>query len=824
MRGKFNRARRFERSAEWNSAIQQIGNLRYAENLWSVSTDKFINEKESIMRNGNVYQIANGYMGYRGTLDEFGPDELVGITLAGIFDKVGDAWREPVNAPNGGFTAVTLDGKEISARRTRIIKHRQTLHLSNALFERETHYRSGGKTLTVQSSRFLSAARPNLGLIKYSVTCDRRGRIKIRTGIDYNIWDLNGPHLPSLRATTKRNVLLVQGLTHENQKEVVVAEAIDQNFGKEAFAVGEKKNLRVIEFEVEAGQTYTFYKYFTVYTSNDSIIPEHCRRRRKETPFDRLSQDRRNLESPYAVSYMEAAAAEVLQAKARGYDQCLAEHNAEWSKKWDLCDVKIEGDDEAQLALRYSIFQLLMVAPVAGSSNSIPARALSGQVYKGAIFWDTEMFMFPFFLYSYPEKAVELLHYRIKTLDGARRKAQTEGPGYRGAFYAWESQETGDDACTYFNVGDPLTKRELRTHFRDKQVHISGDVAIAIWEYFKVTGDDSLLLEGGAEVILECARFYYSYAYFKGEKNRYEVLDVIGPDEYHERVHNNAFTSMVAKATFEIANAAVDYLRARHPVKLQALLRKIRIAEELPLFRDAAERLYVPQPDRKNGVIEQFEGYFKLREATVEELKSKKLHPDEYLGAGQGLAVPTKIIKQADVVMMLNLFQDRYSTAVKKANWEYYEPRTEHGSSLSACAYAMVAADIGKLDWAYKYFLKTAKIDLEAKYKVYVGTIFMGGSHPAANGGAWMTAVMGFAGVKAGVRSVTVNPRLHKKWRSLQFNLAYKGDRFAFKITKNTVEIAASPGNTATRTFTVWGKPIKWAPGKTLRLLIAGHP
>ena len=139
----------------------------------------------------------------------------------------------------------------------------------------------------------------------------------------------------------------------------------------------------------------------------------------------------------------------------------------------------------------------MIVAPVNGSANSIPARALSGQVYKGAIFWDTEMFMFPFFLYTYPEKAVELMRYRIKTLDGARRKAKTEGAGYRGAFYAWESQETGDDACTYFNIGDPFTKRDLRTHFRDKQVHISGDVAIAMWEYFKIDRRRLLVIGGG---------------------------------------------------------------------------------------------------------------------------------------------------------------------------------------------------------------------------------------------------------------------------------------------------------------------------------------
>jgi nigerose phosphorylase len=754
-------------------------------NLWQVHTDKFSIEKESIMRAGNVYQIANGYMGYRGMLDEFGPEQLVGITLAGIFDRVGDAWREPVNAPNGGFTKITLDGDEISALTTKIKSHQQSLNLENAVFERETVFTAKGKSLKIHSTRFLSSDKPNLGVIKFSLTCDKTARVKIRTGIDYNIWDLNGPHLLKLSAEKKDDALLVHGVTNEAAKTVAVAEMVESGFGKEAHKVHGKKNLRVLTLNAEAGKTYTFYKYFAVFTENDCI----------------------------SGPVTKTAIGRVREAKALGYETCLKNHNAEWAKKWALCDVKIEGDDEAQHALRYSIFQLLMVAPVNGSANSIPARALSGQVYKGAIFWDTEMFMFPLFLHTCPEKAVELMRYRIKTLDGARRKAKTEGTGYRGAFYAWESQETGDDACTYFNIGDPFTKRDLRTHFRDKQVHISGDVAIAMWEYFKVTGDDTLLLEGGAEVILECARFYYSYAYFKKDKNRFEILDVVGPDEYHERVNNNAFTSMVAKATFEIANAAVNYLERKHPVELKALVKKIAIADELPLFREAADLIYVPQPDKKTGVIEQFDAYFKLKEAKIGELKAKKLHPDEYLGAGQGLAVPTKVIKQADVVMMLNLFKDRYPTEIKRANWEYYEPRTEHGSSLSACAYAMVAAEFGNLDFAYQYFLKTAKIDLEAKYKVFVGTIFMGGSHPAANGGAWMTAVLGFGGVTAGEKQVVINPRLYKTWKKLQFNLAYQGDHFNIKITRQDVAITADKSNKREHAFVVREKSIDCLPG-----------
>lgn len=760
------------------------------KDLWSVSTSEFAGGNESIMRRGNVYQIANGYMGYRGTLDEFGPEELVGCTLAGIFDRVGSAWREPVNAPNGGFTRVSLDGVELSALGGKIRQHQQTLNFANAVFERETVFASRAKTLTLKSSRFLSAATPNLGVVKFSIRCDKAARVTIRTGIDCNIWDLNGPHLLQVAAEKHESVLLVQGVTNESSKRVVVAEAVELNFGAETNETKGNRNIRVIRLRAEAGKTYTFYKYFAVFTGNDAV----------------------------GKALPQAAIETVQQARLLGYEVCLGKHNAEWDSKWERCDVKIGGDDEAQHALRYSILQLLMVAPVNGSANSIPARALSGQVYKGAIFWDTELFMLPFFLHTYPEKAVELMRYRIKTLDGARRKAKTEGPGYRGAFYAWESQETGDDACTYFNVGDPFTGRELRTHFRDKQVHISGDVAIAMWDYFKLTGDDSLLLEGGAEVILECARFYYSYAYFKKEKSRYEILDVIGPDEYHERVNNNAFTSVVAKETFAIANATVEYLRRNHPKALRALLAKLDIQRELPHLREAGHLLYVPAPDAKTGIIEQFDGYFQLRDATVEEIKAKMVHPNEYLGAGQGLAVATKIIKQADVVAMLNLLRTRFSAEIKKANWEYYEPRTEHGSSLSACAYAMVATEFGNLDFAYKYFLQTAKIDLEAKYKMYVGTVFMGGSHPAANGGAWMTAVLGFGGVQADENRIAINPRLCAKWKSLQFHLAYKGDGFRIKITKTSVAIAPSRANLREHTLLVAGSPAKCSPGKPVTI------
>jgi nigerose phosphorylase len=756
--------------------------------LWTVDCEEFSGDRDSVMRTGNIYQLGNGYMGYRGTLDEYGRGELVAVTLAGLFDGVGDAWREPVNAPNGGFTQLALDGEPVSALTAPPLRHRHSLDLRSAVFRRETTLRVGEKTLIIHSTRVLSAHNPHLGFIEYGIRCSHSAALRIATGIDCDIWDLNGPHLVAMSADRAGDVLVVRGTTSEASKSVAVAEGCDIAFGKVSYEAGAGKNLRIVDLALDVDRLYVFRKYFAVYTDNDRLDGR---------PAD-------------------AAVRDVKAALGSGYQVCLAEHNARWAEKWRLCDVRIAGDDEAQLALRYSIFQLLIAAPVEGSGNSIPARALSGQVYKGAVFWDTEMFMLPFFLHAYPEKAVELLRYRIGTLPGARRKARAEGVGYRGAFYAWESQDTGDDACSYFNIGDPLTNRQLRTHFRDKQVHISGDVACAMWEYFKLTGDDALLLEGGAEVILECARFYYSYAYYKKQKNRYEILDVIGPDEYHERVNNNAYTNMIARTTFEIAGEVASYLGNKHPSELSSLVSRLQIAEELPLFANAAKQLYVPAPDPKSGVIEQFDGYFDLKDVTLDELRKQRLHPDEYLGASQGLAVPTKVIKQADVVMMLSVFRDLYSREVKQANWEYYEPRTEHASSLSASAYALVAAAFGDREAAYQYFMKTATIDLEGASKVYVGTIFTGGSHPAANAGAWMVAVFGFGGLSAGERAVTINPGLYGKWKSLEFGLAYKGDRFQIMVSDTSVEISASSTNSASRAFVVWGNAQSCAPGQTL--------
>ncbi|MDD7794400.1 glycosyl hydrolase family 65 protein [Clostridium sp. 'White wine YQ'] len=722
---------------------------------WRVKEESF--NKENIVNNGNKFITGNGYMGFRGTLEEYTKNELVACNISGLYDKQGDKWREPINAPNGTFTTLMVDGEEYSVLKEEPFEHNQVLDIKEGVHRRNTEWNSEKGKIAIKAERFISLSNVHLICLKYTVTVDETSEIEINTGIDGDVWDINGPHLENYMLESDKNYIKISTPTQELKVPVVVAEICKKDFeAEEAILKTEKSILRNIKFKGEPGVEYTIYKYVSVYTGNDE------------------------------ASNIEAECLDVAVKGAEdGYDKNYNAHAAKWNDRWEVSDVIIEGNEDDQLALRYSIYQLHIIAPVHSNKLSIPARGLSGQTYKGAIFWDTEMFMLPFFLHTSPDVAINLVNYRIRTLQGAREKANYYG--FKGAFYAWESQEDGQDACSDFNVTDVFTGRPVKTYFKDKQVHISAAVSHAIWETYKFTGDDNLLLNGGAEVILECARFYYSYAYFKEDKDRYEILDVIGPDEYHERVNNNAYTSKMVYHTLDIAFKILEILQDKYPEECLKLLSKIEYdKEEILSLIKFKEKLYVPKPDEKTLVIEQFSGYNELEDCTLEEVKSRLLDPKEYWGGGHGVASTTKIIKQADVVLMLNLFKNEYSKEVKKANWEYYEPRTEHGSSLSPCIYALLSCDIGNAEWAYPFFVKTSNVDLTGESKQFAGSIYIGGTHPAANGGAWMSAILGFGGLKIQEGKITIEPKLPKSWNRLAFKVILRGEKYLIDINRDS--------------------------------------
>ena len=653
---------------------------------WKIEESEF--SPELVEQNGSRFLIGNGFMGYRGTLEEFGKEQLVALNMAGLFDRNGDLWRESVNAPNPFFVKTYVGDKELNVLNCGILSHNQTLDISCGLHTRNTVFNINDTAVTISAERFVSMDNENLAVLKYSVSSDKDIDIVIKTYLDTDVWNINHDHFEVLTVDTKDGIEVLNIKTLENKIPMLALEYIDTDY------VGKVISLK-------AGDTFSFTKVSGIYWGENS-----------KDAFDEFSNC----------------------CKVK-YDELFLKHKFAWEKIWTDSDVKINGDAEAQFALRYSIYHLNSIVPRNTDKCGIPARGLSGQVYKGAAFWDTEMFMMPYFSFTNSNLCRNLVKYRINTLEGAKRKAKEFG--FDGAFYAWESQETGDDACSLFNVTDVFTKRPMRTHFKDSQIHISADMVYGLWEYCKVTGDYDILSQGGLEMMYQCLLFFYSYSVFKPIKNRFELYDVVGPDEYHERVNNNAFTNQMVKYTADALVGALDYVNKNMNLVYQDFVNK----NDISWVENFAQKLYVPKPN-ENGVIEQFDRYFTLEDLSLDELRKRELIPNEYWGGGNGLATTTRIIKQADVIMMLNVFRSIYSKEIKRSNWEFYEPYTEHGSSLSACAYGIVATEIGMADWAYKYFMKTATVDLTGDTKQYVGDLYIGGTHPAANGGSWNTAIL----------------------------------------------------------------------------------
>ncbi len=724
-------------------------------NEWIIEKNSF--EVADIERHGSKFLLGNGFMGYRGTMEEYSAEQLVAVNLAGFFDLAeGSNWRESVNAPNPLYTVVCIDGKELNLSSLDAVLHNQSLNIRSGIHERKTVFEVNGINITLKAERFLSMTNENIMALKYTVLADKDITVILKSGIDKAVWNISGNHLDYVDEFCDGNILKLECETVQLKNKLEVYESI---LGLDNI---ENDNLlHISEIDLIANKEFEFVKFGGIYHSEG----------------------------------LETSKEKFLSVVDAGYDQLKKEHIAEWERIWKNSDVVIEGDKDAQLALRYSIYHLCSIAPHNTDKCGIPARGLSGQVYKGAAFWDTEMFMLPFFQFTDSKAARNLLKYRVNTLEGARRKAKEFG--YEGAFFAWESQETGDDACTLFNVTDIFTGRPLRTYFKDKQIHVSADIVFAMWDYCRTTGDYSLLIDGGLTLMYECLWFFYTYSVFKPHKNRYEILDVVGPDEYHERVNNNAFTNVMVKHAADIFVLALEKVEKEFPQYFA------KFNKDLDWAYDFSQKLYVPHPN-ENGIIEQFDGYFALENVTPEILKTRELKENEYWG-GHGLASTTMTLKQADVVMMLNVFRNEYSKDIKKSNWDFYEPYTEHGSSLSACAYAIVAAEIGYTDWAYKYFIKTASVDLTGDTKQYLGSLYIGGTHPAANGGAWNTAIFGFAGVSFTDDTLDISPRLPDNWESISFTLMWKGEKLSIKATASGVKINGIENSKVT----VYGKEYK---------------
>jgi len=496
------------------------------------------------------------------------------------------------------------------------------------------------------------------------------------------------------------------------------------------------------------------------------------------------------VEAPRAVALDKLDA-----ARKFGWRGLVGSHEAAWAERWAASGIEIRGDPGAERALRFALYHLNGAPNPEDDHVSVGARGLTGDDYNGHVFWDTEIFLLPFFSFTWPMAARALLMYRFRTLPAAKDKAVAMG--WRGALYAWESADTGTEAAPAQVVGPDRLIVDVRCGTQEQ--HISADVAYAVWQYWQVTADDGFLLEAGAEILLETARFWASRAVLEADGRRH-IRGVIGPDEYHETIDDNAFTNVMARWNIRRGLEVASVLRERWPAEWARLSAVLGVTEvELKDWNSAAHTVTTGL-DPKTGLYEQFEGYFGLEPIDLTAYAGRSVPMDIVLGRER--THHSQVIKQADVVALLALAPEEFPSGAAEANFRYYEPRCGHGSSLSRAMHGLVAARLDRSEEALRFFTQTAAIDLGDAHVAIAG-----GLHMAALGGLWQMAILGFAGLTLLNDGVALNPQLPVKWKALAFPFQWRGRSLRIRINRSEGSVEASLLSGEPMTLTVCGAP-----------------
>ena len=497
----------------------------------------------------------------------------------------------------------------------------------------------------------------------------------------------------------------------------------------------------------------------------ESLLPESGSHTQQGGLWAAESNSRRDERVDRIVAYgadLAEARARLHEAEDTGFERLLAEHREAWARRWETADVVVEGDPGLQQALRLTLFHLMASVGDHGEA-AVGARGLSGPAYRGHVFWDSDVFVLPFLAATHPPAARAMLEYRIRRLPAAIEAARRLGR--MGARFPWESAADGWDVTP--RSAFDQAGRLVRIRTGELEEHIVADVAWATACYLDWTGDGDFEDGPGRDLLVQTARYWASRIRLDRE-GRGHIYGVIGPDEYHEPVDDNAFTNVMARWNLRRA--------AELAVSDEEKDRWLRLSDAL-----------VDGYDEDTGLYEQFAGFFRLEPLVIAELAPRRpISADLLLGAERVDAA--QVLKQADVLMLHHLVPNEVAPGSLEPNLEYYEPRTAHGSSLSPAIHAALFARAGRLTEAVEALQMAARIDLDD----LTGTS-AGGVHLATMGGLWQALAFGFAGVRPSGDVLRVDPRLPGEWQALELRLRFRGSRVIVRIEPERVIVDADP-------------------------------
>lgn len=719
-----------------------------------------------------LFAVSNGYIGIRGTFEEGSPAYRHGTFINGFHETWPIPYGEKafgfattgqtiVNAPDATAIRLYVDDEPFDLDSARINRFERTLDMRAGTLERVVQWENpSGLQVLVESRRLVSFHEKHVAAIWYRVTVlNRRAALVLSSDvIDRSAGGSHGTDDPRLSQGLAGDVLiplategnegrvllgyktrnsgmgLLCGVDHTLQTECACSIAADRANGSARL---------VFRIDAEPKKPITLVKYITYHTSRSDKTDELALRAGRT--LDRVV--------------------------GHGFDRLLADQRAYLNDFWDRSDIQINPEHpRLQQCLRWNLFQLIQASGRADYAG-IAAKGLTSQTYDGHYFWDMEMYILPFLVYTSPQLARNVLQYRYSILDKARERARAVSQ--KGALFAWRTI-SGEEASAYYAAGTA-------------QYHINAAIAHGIMKYVDATGDAPFLYEFGAEMLVETARLWFDLGFFSERRNgQFCIHRVTGPDEYTTVVNNNTYTNLMARENLRFAADAVERVRAESPEHYEALVLRTRVdLAELGDWRRAADRMYVPF-DERLGIHPQDDEFLDLK---VWDFANTP--PEKYpllLHYHPLVIYRHQVIKQADVVLAMFLLGHEFSEEQKRRNFDYYDRLTTGDSSLSACIQSIVASEIGYDKYVLRYLLAALLMDLgDASGNV------KDGCHIASMGGAWMGAIYGLAGFRDYRGRLSFNP--NKQIKNLRFRLTIRGQRLAVTLRSGTATYLLESGD-----------------------------
>ncbi len=731
---------------------------------WNIIEEGF--SSENVPSSESIFSIGNGRMGQRANFEEkYSGKTLQGNYIAGVYypDKTKVGWwkngypeyfAKVLNAANWIGINVQVNGEELDLAKTKTADFQRVLNMREGYLSRsfQATMRNGNE-IRVDSRRFLSIVDDNLGAIRYTLfAVNFTGNITLTPYLDADVvnedsnydekfWEevsqeSVGNSAMVISRTKKTGFVVATGMVFEIWKNGKLISVNPINTVKEKFAACE------VTVDMAEGDELVIYKFATNVSSFNH--PE------KEL--------------------VEVANKELNKALSKHFNQLLLEHKEAWAAKWEESDITIEGDVAAQQAIRFNIFQLNQTYTGEDERLNIGPKGFTGEKYGGSTYWDTEAYCLPFYLATADKHvARNLLLYRYKQLGKAIENASKLGFNHGSALFPMVTMN-GEECHNEWEI-------------TFEEIHRNGAIAFAVYNYVNYTGDKGYLNDFGLELLIGISRFWSQRITWSERLNKFVMLGVTGPNEYENNVDNNWYTNKLACWCMDYTCEAIELVKNSDPTKYLALSAKIGFneMEETKRWTEITQNMQFPE-SKELGVFLQQDNYLNKEQILVKDLDPKHRPINQKWSWDRILR--SCFIKQADTLQGIYLFEDKFDVDTIERNFDFYESRTLHESSLSPCVHSILAAKLDKMEKAYELYLRTSRLDLD-DYNCEVGE----GLHITSMAGTWMSVVQGFGGLRVFNGKIHLNPKIPKAWEGFSFKIRFRGSVLKIIAFKERVEV-----------------------------------